>query len=97
MKYVLIKNNKVIKLTNKITEQDLDKYKPDFVAKGDKEYSIEINGSIVTIEYCNLLDMNTHFIITNISNEYIGDILHSFYGNSFKSLDDINNEIISCY
>lgn len=97
MKYILIKDNKVVKLTHIVTEKDLNKYKPDFVSKGDKVHTIKINGDILTIEYCNLLDLNEFYIVTNIKNEYVDDILHSMYGASFKSLDIIIKEIVSRY
>lgn len=97
MKYILIKNNKIIKLVNTVSEKDLEKYVPDFIVKGDKIHTLEINKDIITVEYCNLLDLNKFFIITNIKNDYVGDIMHELHGISFASLDDINQEIVSRY
>lgn len=97
MKYILIKNNKVIKLVNVLSEKDLEKYVPDFVVKGDKVHTLEINKDIITVEYSNLLDLNKFFIITNVKNEHIGNIMHELYGKSFTSLDNINQEIVSRY
>lgn len=97
MKYILIKDNKVVKLTHIVTEKDLDKYKPDFVVKGDKVHTLEINGDIIKVEYCNLLDLNKFYIITNISNDHIESIIHTLHGSTFSSLDKINQEIVSRY
>lgn len=97
MKYVFIKDNKVIKLTEKVTAKDLNKYLPDLVSKGNKIHTIEINSDIITVEYCDLSGLNKYFIITNISNNYTGNIMHTLYGKTYNSLDEINNEIVSCY